>query len=269
MQFSFSTYIAGDTPIHRLDARVKIALLLTYAVTLFLIDTWAGMASALVLAALATAVPRIGAGSMAKLLSPAFVLAALLVVANAFVFAAPHASGGEGELIALVGTFYLSIDGLGRGLFLGLRVVLLVWVSLVVGLTTTSTELMAVARWALSPLRALKVPVDDIATIFSIALRFIPLTAEEFCRIRNAQWSRGCRFADEGLLGRVRSWGMVLMPLLMALFRRADDLAVAMDARCYGAVENRASLRRMKMNAASACALFAGVALCAALAYLL
>lgn len=269
MQFSFSSYIAGDTPIHRLDARVKIALLLAYAVMLFLIDTWAGMAAALCLAVLSVAIPRIGVGSMAKLLSPVLVLAALLVVANAFVFASPDALGGEGDLIALAGTFCLSFDGLARGLFLGLRVVLLVLVSLVVGLTTTSTELMAVASWALSPLRSLKVPVDDIATIFSIALRFIPLTAEEFCRVRNAQWSRGCRFADEGLLGRVRAWGMVLMPLLMALFRRSDDLAVAMDARCYGAVESRTNLHQMKMDTASLLALLVGVLVCVALAYLL
>lgn len=272
MQLTFSSYIAGNTPLHRMDARVKLALLIAYILALFFADTWLGLGLFALMGLLVFAASRLSAGSMLRLLSPAFFLAALLIVFNAFVFApAAGASGLEGahDLRQLAGPVCVSFSGLESGLFSAVRVVLLVLSSLVVGLTTTSTELSSVAAWALAPLRRLHAPVDDIATVFSIALRFIPLMAEEFCRIRNAQWSRACGFDDESLIGRIKAWGKVLMPMIMSLFRRADALSEAMDARCYGAAEERGALTELKLDAASAACLAAGLVSCALVAYLL
>lgn len=272
MQLSISSYIAGDTPLHRMDARVKLAVLIAYIVALFFADTWLGLGLFALMALFVFAASQLPVGSTLRLLSPAFFLAVLLIVFNAFVFM-PIAGDANVEvasgLLSLAGPVCVSLAGLESGLFSAVRVVLLVLSSLVVGLTTTSTELSSVAAWTLAPLRRLRLPVDDIATVFSIALRFIPLMAEEFCRIRNAQWSRACGFDDEGLLGRVRAWGKVLMPMIMSLFRRADALSEAMDARCYGAADKRGSLAQMKLNAASAAWLAAGLIACALIAYLL
>lgn len=255
-----------------MDARVKIALLLFYIVALFLIETWAGLALAICLAVLELAVSRVGVRMVLRLMTPAFVLGALLIVFNCFAYAPAGQLIGSAEaapLLQIAGPICLSVEGLERGVFFALRVSLLVLASLVVALATTSTELTAVAAWCMAPLRPLKLPVDDIATVFSIALRFIPLMAEEFCRIRNAQWSRGCGFEDENLVGRVRAWSKVLTPMIMSLFRRADELSIAMDARCYGAVDRRSALVRMKMDAFSAVSLGAGLAICILLAYFL
>ena len=272
MQLNFSSYIAGNTPLHRMDARVKLALLIAYILALFFADTWVGMGLLALMAALAFVVSQLPAGSVLRLLSPAYFLAALLIAFNAFVYL-PATSASDAvaalDLVCVAGPMCLSYVGLESGLFSALRVVLLVLSSLVVGLTTTSTELSSVAAWALAPLRRLHVPVDDIATVFSIALRFIPLMAEEFCRIRNAQWSRACGFDDPGLIGRIRAWGKVLMPMIMSLFRRADALSEAMDARCYGAAEERGALTGLKLDAASAACLAAGLVSCALVAYLL
>ena len=112
---------------------------------------------------------------------------------------------------------------------------LLVVASLTVTYTTTSTELTDALGFFLRPLKRLGVPTDDIAMVFSLALRFIPVTAEEFGRVHDAQWARGASFAEGSLWERLRAWQTVLIPLFVGLFRRADSLAVAMDARCYGA----------------------------------
>ncbi len=270
MQFNYSSYIAGDTPVHRMDPRAKLALLLAYILALFFIREWPGFAFAAVLALLVLGLSRLDLRMMARLLSPAFALAVLLLVFNCFTYV-PLAQGQAVEssigLLQIAGPLHLNLEGLETGAFFGIRVLLLVLASLVVGLTTTSTELSSVASWVLAPLRRLGLPVDDVASMFSIALRFIPLMAEEFCRIRNAQWARGCGLEDEGLVMRLKAWVQVLIPMILSLFRKADALSEAMDARCYGAVERRASLVQMKLDAYSAAGLVLGLAFCVALAF--
>lgn len=218
--FRISTYIAADSSVHRYDARSKLFLLLVYSVCLFFIDTWAGMAGAAVLLLAVLAASRLPVGRVLGIAVPVYVLAAFTVAANALTYA----DGG----------FAFTEAGLVRGCFFAARILLLVWASLIVCFSTTSTQLTDALIWALRPLRRLRVPVDDIAMVFSIALRFIPVTAEEYLRIRDAQWSR-CAPLDEGsVIARLRAHSAILIPLFVGLFRRADVLAQAMDARCYG-----------------------------------
>ena len=156
------------------------------------------------------------------------------------------------------------------GCFYGLRMILLVLGSFIVVLTTTSTALTDALRSFVSPLRALHVPADDIAMVFSMAIRFIPLMAQELCAIHDAQFSRGASFRRGGLWQRVSAWPPVFIPLFVGMFRRADKLSVAMDARCYGARgRRRTSLRDCRMTASSAAALAVGLGLLAAIALLL
>ena len=147
--------------------------------------------------------------------------------------------------------------------------ILLVLGSFIVVLTTTSTALTDALRSFVFPLRALHVPADDIAMVFSMAIRFIPLMAQEVCAIHDAQFSRGTSFHRGGLWRRVSAWPPVFIPLFVGLFRRADKLSVAMDARCYGARGGRrTSLRDYRMTIASGVVLALGLGLLAAIAFL-
>ena len=283
MRINVSSYIPGTSPIHACDARVKIVLLAMYSVTLFLVDTWSGLVLCGALFAAAAVSSRIPLRRFFALLAPVYVLAAFAVVFNGFAFdvgqaapgAAPPLMGQEPGLfgslppVVLVGSFGLVPAGLARGCFFAVRIVLLVTASLVVTYTTTSTALTDALADFLRPLRRLRVPVDDIAMVFSLALRFIPVTAEEFGRVHDAQQARGASFSEGGLWGRLRAWQTVLIPLFVGLFRRADALAVAMDARCYGAQPHRTSLHDRRLAGRSLAVLAAGLALCIAVAVLL
>lgn len=278
MNIRISTYIAGDSPLHACDARVKILLLLTYSITLFLIQSWWALAVCAAAFGAALAAARIAPGRLLFLSVPLMVIAVCAIVFNAFSFDAEAAAratgpGGLGAVSAgilqdtpsltIAGSFGFVPAGFARGCFYAVRIVLLVVASLLVSFTTTSTDLTAAFSSFLRPLRRLHVPVDDAASVLSVALRFIPLVAEELGRIHDAQWSRGAAFSDGGLTTRLRAWATVLIPLFVGMFRRADSLAVAMDARCYGVpgVEPT-SLAIRPFTASSAAVLIAGVVAC-------
>lgn len=241
MPTHLTSSLAGSSPVHRLDARVKVALLAAYSASLFLVDTWAGMACAGALLAGVLFAARLPAGRVARLGAPAYALAALSVL--------------------------FSVADPVRGCFLGARIVALVLASLAVSLTSTSTELTDALASFLRPFRKLGLPVDDASAVCSVALRFIPLMYEELLCVRDAQLSRGAAF-DGGLARSLRAWGGAFVPVLVGLFRRADALAAAMDARCYGAGP-RTALDPRRFTARSAIVLAAGCALCAAYAVVL
>ena len=281
MRINVSSYIPGTSAVHACDARVKIVLLAAYSVTLFLVRSWMGLGlCALLFVTVATA-SRNPARRVFGLLVPVYVIVAFTVLFNGFSLdvgqaasAAPLALGDVSagvlaawEPVALIGSFGLVPAGLARGLFFAVRIVLLVVASLTVTYTTTSTELTDALGFFLRPLKRLGVPTDDIAMVFSLALRFIPVTAEEFGRVHDAQWARGASFAEGSLWERLRAWQTVLIPLFVGLFRRADSLAVAMDARCYGAPDvERTSLAPRAFSGRSGLVLAVGLLACIGLA---
>ncbi len=285
MRINVSSYISGSSPLHGCDARVKIVLLVAYSITLFLVRTWPGLALCAALFAGVAAASRIPLRRFFALLVPVYVIVGFTVLFNAFSFdvaqaATAGAPAGLGDVsagilaswqpVALIGSFGFVPAGFARGCFFAFRIILLVVASLVVTYTTTSTDLTAALGDFLRPLRRLHVPVDDIAMVFSLALRFIPVTAEEFGRVHDAQQARGAGFDEGSLWQRLRAWQTVLIPLFVGLFRRADALAIAMDARCYGAsgVE-RTSLDDRRFAPRSAAVMAAGITACALLAWLL
>lgn len=283
MRLTVSTYIPGDSPVHRLDARVKVVLLAAATVALFLARTWAGLGLAALLTAAVLALSGLPPRRVLALATPVYVIAAFSVAFNvlsgADAAAAAQAAAHGASLAQAVAEAGLPMPaaealgraaaalfpeaGLGRGLFFGLRIVLLAWGSLLVSLTSTSTELTDALRSFLAPLGRVRVPVDDVATALALAVRFIPLLAEEFCQVRDAQWSRGSAL-DGGPAARLKAWAAVMIPLFVGLFRRADALAQAMDARCYGAPGRRTSLAARRLGARDLAALAAGLALCVA-----
>lgn len=208
-----------------MDARAKIVLLLIYSIGIFFVGWWSlGLATVLLLGAFAAS--RLPVKSVFLMVVPVYILAAITIFFNAFGYAA---GGGFG----------FTVEGLVRGCYFALRICLLVWASLIVCYSTTSTQLVDAFIWFMRPLRALRVPVNDIAMVFSIALRFIPLIVAEYEQVRDAQWSRGATFDEGGIIARLRAHSAILMPLVVGLFRRADRLAMAMDARCYGMEKQR------------------------------
>lgn len=281
MRINVSSYIPGTSAVHACDARVKIVLLAAYSVTLFLVRSWMGLGLCALLFVTVAKVLRIPARRFFGLLVPVYVIVAFTVLFNGFSLdvgqaasAAPPALGDVSagvlaawEPVALIGSFGLVPAGLARGLFFAVRIVLLVVASLAVTYTTTSTELTDALGFFLRPLKRLGVPTDDIAMVFSLALRFIPVTAEEFGRVHDAQWARGASFAEGSLWERLRAWQTVLIPLFVGLFRRADSLAVAMDARCYGAPDvERTSLAPRAFSGRSGLVLAVGLLACVVLA---
>lgn len=253
----------------RLDARTKTALMLVYSASLFFVESWAGlacMAALLVCAGVAAGASMRGLPALA---APACVLAAFVVLLNSFeiVPAAALANAAESGLYPLVGAFCLSIPGFASGCYYAVRLLLLASASLMTVLATTATELADAFGSLLRPLRRLGVPVEDAATALAIALRLIPVMALELRRVHGAQLSRCAKFGEGSPPRRLGAWVTVLIALFAALFRRADALALAMDARCYGARESgRTTLAERKLTPTDTTLMLATTTLCITLA---
>lgn len=260
---SLHTYIEGTSVIHRADARIKIALLLALSISVFLVQTWAALGLIALGVAAFLAQARLPLGRVMVLSVPLLVVLAFVVLFNSFSFAIENTSSASisglaavsagfmtgWQPVSLWGSFGFVPEGFMRGLFYAARIMLILIASFVVTFTTTSNELCDAFVSFLKPLRVLRAPVDDIAMVLSIALRFIPLTAAEFIRIKQAQTARGAGYEEGSLMRRIMSWQTVLIPLVVGMFRRAEALSDAMDARCYGAHE-RTSLNRQTLSAA-------------------
>ncbi|NTU88880.1 MAG: energy-coupling factor transporter transmembrane protein EcfT [Actinobacteria bacterium] len=228
-QVPFGQYLPGTTFIHTCDARVKIGVVIAFTFALFASSGWWAMALLAAVMWLGYGFAHVPFKIAAKGLKPLSFILIFTVLANALTFSAGSSDGA----IALFGNFGFKPEGFLTGLYYSLRICLLVLATSLVTFTTNAVALADALTSLMRPLRALHVPVDDIATMFSIALRFIPTTAEEAEKIVMAQTARGVKFNEGGLLKRARVWVPVLVPLFVGLFRRADELACAMEARCY------------------------------------
>ncbi len=211
-------FVPGDTVAHRIDPRAKLVLLLMASAASFAAPApWGmGLAAAGLVAVLAAS--RTSPATVLRGLRPAALVLALSVLSNA---------------VVLVGQPGVSVDGLTRSAVVVCRIALVVGFALSFSATTAPPAIADGIAALMAPLRRLGVPVGSVAMSASIALRFVPLTVEEVDRIRCAQRARGARLDEGGLLRRLASWGQVLVPLMVGLFRRADELAAAMCDRCY------------------------------------
>lgn len=274
------TYYSGDSFVHRCSAKVKVALFAAYSLMLFFIQAWTGLLIAAILLVFVLFASKTSFRRAWMLLLPVLLLAAITIAVNGFtldVGSASLRSAGLGgvsagvfaalEPVRFVGDFGWYPAGFAQGCFYAVRIILLMAASFLLCFTTTSIALTNALGGFLKPLSRLGVPVDDVATIFALALRFIPVTAEEMERVRSAQLSRGASFDAGSLRGRLHAWRAVLLPMLVGMLRRSDVLAHAMNARCYGipGVE-RTSLRVEAVTGRSACILVVGLALIFAIA---
>lgn len=234
--------IGAKGTLRTVDARVKIVLLVAYSVALFCTENLLGLGVA---AALLAAVASVGDVPVARLLREgafAYLIVGFLLVYN------------------------VAASGWLAGIAVALRLLLLVWASLLLTALSTPAELSEALRRLLSPLGRLGLPVRDFTMSLSIALRFMPLLSEELRAVRAAQASRGAAFEGAGLVGHLRAYGGLMVPLLVGLFRRADRLASAMEARCYGASGEPTSLDGRRFAFGDGAPLLVGVIACAAFA---
>ena len=218
-----------DAPAARLDARVKIALLVFATIGVFAARSPVMLVPWLAVLCCCLRASRIGLPSVLRGMRPVAFILAFTLVAN-LVSCDGRAS------ISFIGPVGIDPAGGLRGLTAVLRILLLVGFSLCVASSTSGTQLSDACVRLLGPLARLGVPVGPLGTVLSLALRFIPLVSEELGRIRLAQRARGADFDSGSVLMRIKVWASVLTPLMIGLFRRADRLAEAMAARCYDAV---------------------------------
>jgi len=255
----FGHYVPGESPVHRLEPRAKLGLTVMFSIGLFLVNTWAGLALCALAVLIAVVVSRVPWRLVARGLLPIAFILTFTVLINAVV------RSPSPDTLVTIGPLAISGPGLERGLFFALRIVILVLGTTLVTLTTSPVALTDAIARLLGPLERFRFPATDVAMMLSVALRFIPTTAEEAETIVVAQTARGARFGEGNPLRRARAYAPVLVPLFVALFRRANDLALAMDARCYRGT-GRTRLYESRLGASDWVALFVGSAATVAVA---
>lgn len=231
-------YYPVDSPIHRLDPRVKLAATFLFIIGIFCVDNFLGFGLAILMLALVVYKAKIPFSYLLRGLKAIFILLIFSVVMNLFL-------NRQGEELVSFWIFTITDQGVYTAAFLGLRLILLVLGSSVMTLTTTPLELTDGIEKAMRPLKKIRVPVHEIAMMMSIALRFIPILLEETDKIMKAQQARGADFESGNLLQRAKSMVPILVPLFISAFRRADDLATAMEARCYRGDVGRTRMKEM------------------------
>jgi len=235
-------YVPVDSPVHRLDPAAKIGIVTAFTVALFLVDGFRGLATMAAVVVLAVAVSRVPPRAAMRGLAAVGFIVSFTLLANALRW--------NPATVALLRLGPLAVDaaGLRTGIFFTVRIMLLVTGTSLLTLTTSPVALTGGIERALAPLARVRVPVGELAMTLTIALRFIPTTVEEADRIVTAQVSRGVSFDRGGPLARARAYAPVLVPLFYQLFRRADALATAMEARCYHGTEGRTRLHEHRMG---------------------
>jgi energy-coupling factor transport system permease protein len=238
----FGTYIPGTSPVHTLNAQVKIILACVFSIAVFFVEGWIGLGLLVAFVVLLYLLAQVRITRALSGLKPIIFILAFTVLVHMFSISlgTDAATGGNtmGSLgltqqWVLFGSFGITLDGLVRGLYFALRISMLVAVCSLLTFTTSMVALTDGLLHLMSPLRKVGAPIDDLAMMISIALRFIPTTAQEAQCVVKAQKARCADFESGGFLARAKAWVPVFIPLFVRLFRRADELALAMDARCY------------------------------------
>lgn len=228
-------YYQTDSLIHRLDPRTKLVGTICFIISLFLVDNFIGY---LLAGLFLFAVIRLSKVPFKFMIRGMKAILFLLIIAVVFnLFLTP------GEVIWSFWKLQITKEGIRLAVFMGIRLCFLIMGSSVMTLTTTPNNLTDGLEKLLGPLKKLKVPVHEIAMMMSIALRFIPILLEETDKIMKAQIARGADFESGNLIKKVKSLVPLLVPLFISAFRRANDLAMAMEARCYRGGDHRTKMK--------------------------
>ena len=247
-------YYNADSPIHRMDPRTKILWTVFYMVLLFCINSPVQYFAVILFTAFVIHISKVPFRFMIRGLKPIVFIILFTALLNLFM------SRGGSEIFRK-GIFVITDYGLYMALKMSVRIILLILGSSLLTLTTTPTVLTGGLEILMSPLSKIGIPVQIFVMMMSIALRFIPTLLDETDKIMKAQMSRGADFETGNLLQRVKAMLPILIPLFVSAFRRADELAVAMECRCYNCDAKRTSYRRYKFAAEDKKALICAVLL--------
>ncbi len=234
-------YLPGTSILHRLDPRAKLLGLLVLIAALFLIKTFTGFILFGIFFVIAFLSSRLPWRYFMRGLRPVLYIVLFTLILH-FLFTK------GGQVFWRFGMLTIEENGVYLGSFMTLRLILLVITTLLVTLTTSPIAFADGIEFLLRPLRIFRVPGHEIAMMMTIALRFIPTLMEESDKIRKAQMARGADFESGNIFRRARNLVPLLVPLFVSAFRRADDLAVAMESRCYRGGENRTKMRQQQVT---------------------
>ncbi len=233
-------YYRGESSIHRIDPRLKIVMTVVYMVSLFVIDNFVGFAVAFVFMSLVIALSKVPVRFILRGLKPIFLIIIFTFILNLFMY--------DGTIIFKIGFLKVTKEGLYVAVFMAIRLIFLIIGSSMLTLTTRPISLTDGIERLLSPLNRIGVPSHELAMMMTIALRFIPTLLEETDKIMKAQQARGADFETGNILNRAKNLIPVLVPLFISAFRIAQDMAMAMEARCYRGGEGRTRMNQMKMG---------------------
>lgn len=228
-------YYPADSVLHRLDPRVKLVGTFAFLVSLFVGKGLVAYAIATVFLAAVIKLSKVPFKMIMKGLKAIIIILLITVSFNLFLT--------DGEIIFQLGFLKITKEGVSVAFFMALRLIYLVVGASLMTLATTPNDLTDGLESVLSPLKKIKVPVHEISMMMSIALRFIPILMEETDRIMKAQKARGADFETGNLIQKAKSMVPLLVPLFISAFRRANDLAMAMEARCYRGGEGRTKMK--------------------------
>ncbi len=233
-------FFPGNSVIHRMDPRMKTVLVILYMVVLFVAQTVAGLVLAAVFILAVTALSRIPLKMIFKGIKPLIFLIAFAGVINIFYI--------PGHALAHLWVLTITREGVATAVFVSVRVIFLIVGAAMLTYTTSPIMLTDGLDQMLSPLERFKLPVHELSMMMTIALRFIPTLTEETEKIIQAQKARGADFETGNLMRRVKALLPILIPLFISAFRRADELALAMDCRCYRGGEGRTRLHILRFT---------------------
>ncbi len=243
-------FFPGDSFIHKLDPRTKILFVILFIVGLFQAKSWLGYGIVIALTAVCIHISGIKPKSIFKGLKPMLIIIALTAILNIF-----YTKGTP-----ILPGWPITWEGIDRAVKMMLRITLLITGTFLLTYTTSPMSLTDGLEILMNPLKKIKVPVHEITIMMSMALRFIPTLIEETDKIMSAQKARGADFETGKLTQRAKALLPVLVPLFVSSFRRADELAVAMESRCYHGGKGRSRMKQLKMESRDIFTLLFGLA---------
>ncbi len=254
---TFGQYYKAESPVHRMDPRMKLSLLVLMIVFLFLAKNAWGMILSAVFVLAVIFLSRAPFKMYIKNMKPILFILVFTSLLNLFYTT-------TGTTVLKYGIIHITTGGIYRAVFMSVRIILLISLSSVLTYTTTPNDLTDGIERLLSPLRfiGLKNAVHTLAMMMTIALRFIPTLVDETDKIMNAQKARGADIESGGLLSRIKALIPILIPLLISSIRRAYELAEAMECRCYNGGEGRQRMKQMRLKSSDILSLIFCIIVC-------
>ena len=260
--FALGQYYPADSFIHRLDPRTKIVIALAILVVIFLVETFIGFAVIAAFFALEVILSKISIGCILRTVKPLIFIIVFTFVLNLFFY--------DGETVWFEwGVLKCSEEGFVKAVFMAVRILLLIMSTSLMTLTTSPVQLTDGLERLASPLKKMRFPVHEMSMMMSIALRFIPTLSDETDRIRKAQTARGAEFDSGNVFKKAKNMIPLLVPLFISAFKRAEELAMAMESRCYHGGEGRTKMKVLVMSKYDIIMLCSCAALCVLVAVFL